>query len=598
MDKASAKTLLTSLLERLDADAQSKPSKFEGLVSASERAALRVMVENWGRERNDPTSAPEETPGLIHDPEPDTEEPVVTNQPVPLEMSPVAREDKVRIDETVLGLETSPEPEWVLCLDFGTAKSKAFAANNSGESDFLEIPLGKMDGDHDKSVYAVSSSVWIDDEGLVFAGSEAVQRGMNWVHSGTQRHRRLDSLKQEISQVLLGGGERRPLEQDVNPTSVRLTYEDTITFYLAYLTDLATTELESKVGTRYVRRKFTLPWWEENQRRWAGKLLSQNFARAQVLADTFHGKWHAGIHVSDLKSALNQTTKHHSSLMWLLAREKEKKTWSLDQWGGVLEPLAAASSRVWADRSDRELILVVDVGAGTTDYSLFWTTQNLDQRQLRKAFPVVNPCGGAIRQAGDTLDSLLVKELLSRANLGADPDLKKRVSDGLYRGGVRQLKERLFEVGEFTEVLANDDRVSLTIDEFLTTDGVDRFSANIRQSLRDLLSKVHPSWAKSVKDHALKLVLTGGGSGLPMIRSLVDENWSIAGTSVACRLAKDLPDLIAKEFDANFAQEYPQLAVAMGGAMPMLLDEGRTQLVWAGDAPSPGPLTRYPTRGI
>ena len=186
---------------------------------------------------------------------------------------------------------------------------------------------------------------------LFFAGAEAVRRGMNWVHSGTQRRRRLDSLKQEISQVLpVGGAERRPLEQDVNPTSVRLTYEDAITFYLAYLTDLATTELESKVGTRYVRRRFTLPWWEEKQRRWATELLSQNLARAQVLADTFHGKWNTGIHAADLKSVLNQVAPYNSKLMWLLAQKEAKEIWSSDRWGGVLEPLAAASSRVWADR--------------------------------------------------------------------------------------------------------------------------------------------------------------------------------------------------------------------------------------------------------
>ena len=83
-----------------------------------------------------------------------------------------------------------------------------------------------------------------------------------------------------------------------------------------------------------------------------------------------------------------------------------------------------------------------------------------------------------------------------------------------------------------------------------------------------------------------------------MIRNLVDENWSIAGTSVACRLVKDLPGLVAEKFDANFAQEYPQLAVAMGGAMPMLLDEHKSLLDWAGGAQTPGSLTQYPTRGI
>ena len=85
------------------------------------------------------------------------------------------------------------------------------------------------------------------------------------------------------------------------------------------MTDLATTELETKLGTRYIRRRFTLPWWEDNQRRWATELLSQNLVRAQLLADTFHGKWKEGIHVTDLKSVLNEATKFNSTLMWLLA---------------------------------------------------------------------------------------------------------------------------------------------------------------------------------------------------------------------------------------------------------------------------------------
>ena len=41
-----------------------------------------------------------------------------------------------------------------------------------------------------------------------------------------------------------------------------------------------------------------------------------------------------------------------------------------------------------------------------------------------------------------------------------------------------------------------------------------------------------------------------------MVESLVDENWSIAGTSVTCHRAKALPDLITNEFDANLVQEY------------------------------------------
>ena len=223
MDNTAAETLLTSLLERLEADARSKPSRFEGLVSASERAALKIMVENWSRKRNNSASAPEETPAA-------------SNQTTPSETVPAAQEDKVRVDETVLGFDASPEPEWVLCLDFGTAKSKAFAATNSEEPRLLDLPLGKMDGDPDNSVYAVSSSIGIDNEGLVFAGAEAVRRGMDWMHSGTQRRRRLDSLKQEISQVLFAGGPKSDL-WNKTLTHVRKTYLRRCDYILSGLLD-------------------------------------------------------------------------------------------------------------------------------------------------------------------------------------------------------------------------------------------------------------------------------------------------------------------------------------------------------------------------
>ena len=67
----------------------------------------------------------------------------------------------------------------MLCLDFGTAKSKAFAWRNDTEKP-LDLPLGKLDQDLDDAIYSVSSSMWIDDDGLMFAGSEAVKRGAQY----------------------------------------------------------------------------------------------------------------------------------------------------------------------------------------------------------------------------------------------------------------------------------------------------------------------------------------------------------------------------------------------------------------------------------
>ena len=430
MKPETALLLLKNLLARLDADAGAERPQLRGVVSDDERDALRLLLNDQAGSEHRPPTEPERRP-----PGPDA----TTTVP-----------SAVELNTDALGFSGSPAPGWTLCLDFGTAKSKAFAASDEEEPELVPLAIGKADGDRDGSVHEVSSSVWIDDDGLLFMGSEAVLKGMNYGDLSATSRRRLDSLKQEISQVHPEDGPaqlERKLPRDVDPTST-LTYQDAIMAYLAYLTDLATTELESGLaGTRYVRRRFTLPWWTKEQRRWAGDLITNGLMRAQLLADTFRGRWRDGLHVDRIKRALQHAAAHDGRLAWMVPAEPED---------GVLEALAAASARLWNDSFAREVMLVVDVGAGTTDLSLFWVVQS--RGKFHRAWPI-EPCGAAIRQAGDTLDSALVAELLRKADLGEDRALRRRVSDSLYRRSVRRLKETLFETGEITEALVSDTRL-------------------------------------------------------------------------------------------------------------------------------------------
>lgn len=92
-------------------------------------------------------------------------------------------------------------------------------------------------------------------------------------------------------------------------------------------------------------------------------------------------------------------------------------------------------------------------------------------------------------------------------------------------------------------------------------------------------------------------MLTGGGCNLPMIRDLKDRRWMIGGDTIKCRLATDVPDFVSERFGVEFANEYPQLA-AMGGAMPLRLDERHALLKWAGGTPDQGSLEEFQTKGI
>jgi molecular chaperone HscA len=173
--------------------------------------------------------------------------------------------------------------------------------------------------------------------------------------------------------------------------------------------------------------------------------------------------------------------------------------------------------------------------------------------------------------------------------------LQQRVSSALFLSGVRRLKEQLINTGELTHRLVNDQVVSITRKEFLETESVRNFTTSLEKTIETFLSGIDLSWQDPLSK--IRLVLTGGGCDLPMVRAIAEREWHIGGQKIRFQQTKNLPELIAERFDEDFCREYPQLAVALGGALPMVLNEGNAQKVWFGGAPAPGPLHRYPVTG-
>src|ERR1019366_2853238 len=165
---------------------------------------------------------------------------------------------------------------------------------------------------------------------------------------------------------------------------------------------------------------------------------SQYMARAQILADTFHGQWHLGIKAERWKSAVSAASLHDSRLSYLLDSANGPR--------GLLEPLAAGSGRVWDDSRTKNVLLVVDIGAGTTDFSLFWVVQNIGNSQ-RKVYQVA-PYSYALGMAGDFIDERLLLQILALAHGSSDELVRKGIGGVLRLTGLRSLKERLFTTGE------------------------------------------------------------------------------------------------------------------------------------------------------
>jgi len=599
MDEKTAKSLLESLLSRLEADARREIPQYEGVVSGLERKALAAIVRSLATDQSrniaaseilasDPELAAGRSDSAQHLQTSETISPQEHQTPSAILMGP--RSQRFKLDETALSGRTAADGN-ILCIDFGTAKSKAFASTlnrDDDEPELHEIGLGRKDNDIDGSAYTVASSVWISDDGLVFAGSEALRRSMDSYHPDAKR-KRLDSLKQHFSHT---GTEQKlgnkKLDENTNPTSVDLTYEDVITFFLAYLTDSAAPDIAIP-WSRNVKRRFTIPAWSPSQRSWAGSALARYVARAQLLADTFTGQWKEGIPVQELKRINSEAAQHDETIKYLLDASEQTATYPQ----GLLEPLAAGSGRIWTDKAARNLVFVVDVGAGTTDYSLFWVTQD-SRVEKRTAFPIL-PGGEAIRMAGDNLDEILLHEILTKIHGGLNSSMRGNIEVDLRLRGLRRLKEQMFLNGRLELTLVNDQSVSINAEEFLQHEQVKGLGREIEKAITRFFNSVHPSWGSAL-ERAL-IVLTGGGANLPMIKDLQKAVWEIGGSKLVFKPAREVPEFVADTFDAAFQREYSQLAVAIGGALPILNEKDMLNQ-WQGGAHTPGSLQRFPTKGV
>lgn len=552
MNPEIAKFLLESLIERIDRNAI-------GTVSSAEREALGVALAMLRGGTASPSAIPLETPqppsaaGRVADVPPTTAEKVI---PVPLPQAdvpapevPKTVQPKVVLVTDALDRSTPDDPDVLLCLDFGTAMSKAFAQSDDGQP--FELELGAQAGGEG---YAVPSSVFITDDGKVLFGFEAVDASQELSDSNRAR---LDSIKSWLSQRSDGNLDAYPLRAEMNPTRVKLTEGDLIRIYLAYLTDLAVSQVQTWSAEdtkgplcRYVRRRFAHPCWPSSaQKSWADRLMRHWMAEAQILADTFHDRWQGGLDVAEVKAAVD------------LVRALERRPEYLIA-DGVPEPVAVAAGAL-VDGEDKRLpFMVIDVGAGTTDFGLFLLRED-EQREITRVFQVPGSIK-ALMQAGDRIDMMLKKFILDAQGVDLTEPHGRLVAADLSRR-IRGLKERLFADTRVQYVLSDGTLGKIELGDFMASRPVREFSERVEQGFRDVLEGLHDTWLSYLTKTDLTVILTGGGASLPMMRALAEGWVEVRGKRIARKIVDPLPSWILDE-SPELEPVYPQLAVAIGGA--------------------------------
>jgi len=151
-----------------------------------------------------------------------------------VEETPVAVREAPVLDLSVLSL-LSPPGNARVCLDFGTAMSKASLVEDdagSGFEDVIVLDLGVPGDQEEISQSMLISSVYIANEGFIWFGKAAVDRSVIEAADGSRQ--RLDNIKRRLSE----DGLNEKVGEVFNPIAgeVQIVYDDVVLAYLTFLT--------------------------------------------------------------------------------------------------------------------------------------------------------------------------------------------------------------------------------------------------------------------------------------------------------------------------------------------------------------------------
>jgi molecular chaperone DnaK (HSP70) len=221
----------------------------------------------------------------------------------------------------------------------------------------------------------------------------------------------------------------------------------------------------------------------------------------------------------------------------------------------VLEATAVAAGAIGDTR--RRVVVVADIGGGTSDFGAFMT--GLPGRGV---LGEVDGSSGILRLAGDRLDVLLKFYIFKQARI--DPfDSGSKGVVAHVRANQRAFKEALFTTGGLTIELV-DNFLTVRKEDFLASPDVQEFARLLRLTFRDTLER----GVACARDNQLQgrrtpveALLTGGGRSLPMVTDFITD------PPLPIRLDEASPEIPEGPLDQTFLDLRPQLAVAIGGAV-------------------------------
>ncbi|MFO7592658.1 MAG: hypothetical protein R6X15_01250, partial [Pseudomonadota bacterium] len=488
MEQLEAKILLKNLLQRVEV-LEDGTKRIAGRLTDDELTALNMALDMIsGHTGSTPNSQPvtpissvptsPEIPPIPDFTAPHAEESIIDDTQKAV-LSQESTLPKIDIDTSALSLSPAPK-DARLCLDFGTAMSKATLVMEDEDNeleDIVVLELGVPGDQEEISEHMLISSVYISDDGLIWFGKKAEDYARLEGESGARQ--RMDNIKRWLSE----GNLDTAVSKMHNPTNIAITYADVILAYITFLTwavDKALENVDSPPGgyPRNLTRRFAMPCLPRAEAREVSRRLRQYIGEAQVLADSFFSTLRDGIPLEQFLSAVEdlRKTPHEYSFV---AED-------------ITEPLGVAGSLLgWHAKVDM-LVMVVDVGAGTSDFSLYRINVN-SETGTNTALDIEGSSRG-VTEAGNHLDNLLKGVVLREIGVDHTHPLWTNILWEIEQN-IRDYKETLFNEGSVVIVLRNGEyEVEISKDEFLAIDSVKKFGDTLRNTMQEILESVDKSW--------------------------------------------------------------------------------------------------------
>ncbi len=542
------------------------------LVERLERNAYKAEVSLTGRE----TEALQELLALAKHPAPAKESPNVEQalRPTPDELAEVgiaapAVADRLwssKFDLSTRAIAEAPDRDITLCLDFGTAFSKAAFWDEFKEtgdpSDGADccraLPIGRQAGETG-FVYPISSSVYVSGDGTIHFGPAAVAMS---IRENNPRRARFDNPKEHLSKAVRETFYTQVLPPEFDPTGSGLTYYEVLQAYLAYFTSHANQAARQHGYDGLLRRRFAIPNWTGEKSEFVKKEMRRILLDAQILADLIDpALWSQGLSIPFLRDALQQT-KTASAGADSDAIEH-----------AIYEFTAAASGAVAKLRNSRDIFLVADIGAGTCDLGLYYAVTPAADADKPIKFASLCDARDVVNRAGRFFDDQLRMVIFEKAGIDPGGPESHRLRPSIDRE-VQNLKHLLFATGASQITFLDEQTISVTLEEFEQRAPIGHFVRMFSNSVEKLL-RASGAANLAARHNRVRCVLTGGGSATPFIRKLFEQPMRVDDTNVTFDVVDPTPAWV-EAGDEALVRTYPQMAVAMGGCDPSLPKEVQT----------------------